>query len=858
MARLVLLLLLFSHLSSFSQYPAIHENRPRIWADSTRFTWLQNNLGTLECGSTYSDFRYRYDHYWITDPQLYLVGNDSALWTWDWSSQYAANQAAFTAFLQKITNETVMLNRCVFILNRFIHTIDTIHFQNMEWYTKETFLRGLSDAGGTILDWCYSSLPADKRQRLARSLFKLDKEFMATYILSSAGTSYVSSHNAYNSVQTMQNAIVLYDADGLDQAKLDSVVTWFYMLNDKWNNGFFPCYGYYRNTNGGWNWGAAYAMWSLTDQFKLFDNMLFGTTKNYYTDLPWVLNSINQYWYFIQPNLYSIHLGDGVTNFWADNVVYRHATVFRDPRSMWLSQTYSQPQYLTWTYPVFIKLLYKDFSLPTVPKPDPPHFWLSDKVGLAVARTSWDSAGTMVWFFNSRSKKASHEHRDNNSFAVYKNGPLLIDAGFYDSYGSTHFMNYYTRTIAHNTVCVFDTTDHYYYGTTPVSNDGGQIWSDPLQNYNNIFEPHFQRGRWILYSNGNDYQYCVADAALSYDSIKVSRFVRRFLYYKSDKILLLDHLVINNQAHLTRKVQWILHSNAQPVMTGDMVSSPVPGHLEVFNGNDYMISNGSGNAAVRTLIPQSTLTRRIGGTGWEYWVNGTNYPPSFTPDTIYSTAGQWRIEVTPQTTKDTMLFLHSIKLGDYVSPSVAGGLAKQNAFTVGADWEDNLFFFNSKGLTNTSYHKMDTVEGDRTVDLFVADLLPSKPYNILVDSLAVLAVTTDTSGIITCSLSLDNGFHRIEVVENTVGLDAEKPERPRIFIFYPNPVRENLVLIPANTGKEAIEVGFFDSHGRLIRSIRLKKKATISLKGMAAGMYLIHGKRGNEVQVEKLQVNIMQ
>ena len=326
----------------------------------------------------------------------------------------------------------------------------------MEWYAKETFLRGLSDAGGTTLDWCYLSLPADKRQRLAQSLFKLDKEFMATYILSGSGTSYVSSHNALNCVQTMQDAIVLYNADGLNQAKNDSVMNWFQVIYDKWNNGFFPCYGYYRNTSGGWNWGAAYAMWSLTDQFKLFDNMLFGTTKNYYTDLPWVLNSINQYWYFIQPNLYCIHLGDGITNLWADNVVYRHASVYQDPRSRWLAQTYSQPQFMTWTYPVFVKLLDKDFTLPAVAKPDPPHFWLSDKVGLAVARTSWDSAGTMVWFFNSWSKKASHEHRDNNSFAVYKNGPLLIDAGYYDSYGSSHFINYYTRTIAHNNICILE------------------------------------------------------------------------------------------------------------------------------------------------------------------------------------------------------------------------------------------------------------------------------------------------------------------------------------------------------------------------------------------------------------------
>jgi len=855
MRRLCCLLLLLLPITVFSQYPSIHSNRPRIWADSLRFAWIRNNMASGECGSAYTDFRFRYDNYWITDPQLYLAGNDSTVWTWDWSSQYAANEAVFTAFLQKITNEALMLKRCVFITNRFIHTIDTIHFQGMEWYAKETFLRGLSDAGGTILDWCYSSLPPEKRQRLAQSLFRLDREFMATYIVSSAGTSYVSSHNAYNCVQTMQNAIVLYNADGLNQAKRDSVVNWFNLIYDKWNNGFFPCYGYYRNTNGGWNWGAAYAMWSLTDQFKLFDNMLFGTTKNYYTDLPWVLNSINQYWYFIQPNLACIHLGDGVTSLWADNVVYRHASVYQDPRSMWLAQTYSQPQYMTWTYPVFIKLMYKDFTLPSVTRPDPPHFWLSDKVGLAVARTSWDSAGTMVWFFNSWSKKASHEHRDNNSFAVYKNGPLIIDAGYYDSYGSGHFMNYYSRTIAHNNICVFDTMDVYNYGSTsPVSNDGGQIWSDPLTNYNSIFDPHFQRGRWIHYAEGGNYQYCAADAALSYDSLKVSRYVRRFLFYKSDMILILDHLGIKNPAHRTRKVQWILHSKERPLLSGAQVSAPVPGHLEVYDGTDYSISNGAGNASVRTLIPSGTRTRLIGGTGWEYWVNGTNYPTSVPPDTLIATPGKWRIEVTPQSMHDTMVLLHSIKLGDAASPSEPGGIPKQNVFSVGTDWENTLFFFNARGMTGTNYHCMEAVAGSRTVDLFAADLMPSKSYFILVDSLTALAVATDTSGILNTSLSLGSGFHRVEISENSVGTSETAAGTVSLVTFFPNPSREKLTLVPVCASKGEIEIKLYDSGARLLKTLELKRKTIMNIKGLPPGTYVLRARRANEVQTEKVGI----
>lgn len=107
-------------------------------------------------------------------------------------------------------------------------------------------------------------------------------------------------------------------------------------------------------------------MWSLVDQFQLFENMRIGTDKNFYTDLPWVQNSINQYVYFIRPDNKSIHIGDGQTSLAPDRVMFLHAKIYNDPRSLWMSQYYSQSQFMQWTIPKFNKLLYKDFNMPTV------------------------------------------------------------------------------------------------------------------------------------------------------------------------------------------------------------------------------------------------------------------------------------------------------------------------------------------------------------------------------------------------------------------------------------------------------------------------------------------------------------
>ena len=838
-------------------FPDIHFNRPRIWADSSRFSCLQSNIFSGECGATYTDFKYRYDNYWITDPQLYLAGSDSSLWTWNWTSVYARDEALYTAFLFRLNGDNLSFTRCIYILNRYCDCIDTIHFSTMEWYAKETLLRTLSDAGDLILDWCYNSLSIAKRQRLAQSIFKMNREFMATYIVSSAGNSYVSSHNAYNSVQTMQNVITLYQADGLSISKLDSVWNWYTILYTKWTTGFLPVYGYYRNENEGWNWGAAYAMWSLTDQFKLFDNMRIGTTKNFFTDLPWVLNSINQYWYFNQPDYTCIHLGDGVTTMYGDNVIYRHASLFQDPRSMWMSQFFSQQLFMTYTWPVFNKLFYKDFSLPVVSKPDPPLDWLSDKVGLSVSRTSWDSTSTLVWFFNSWSKKASHEHADNNSFAIYKYVPLIIDAGYYDLYGSTHFKNYYTRTIAHNSVCVYDSAEHYFYGSEPVSNDGGQIYSPPMMTYNDIFAPQFQRGTWILYGAGNGYCYNIADATLSYDSTKLDRFTRRLLYFRPDKVVVLDHLHLKNVGVKQRVPKWIVHFTNQLSVNGTIISSTVPGHLETFTGRDYTMSRQGGNIAIRTLLPLSTETTRIGGTGYEYWVNNTNYPPSGSIDTVHATPGRWRLEVVPTQVTDTLVFLHTLKIGDTINPSFPGGTGQMNGSTIGADWESTLFFFNAKGDIGTDYHILTQIPGNRSVGIFAADLIPEHLFDILVDQAVIATFQSDSNGILQLQVGwLSSGDHIIEIEKNPGTLPAGETGKltTALFSVFPNPAGETLTFKVLHATGIILEFSLFTQQGTLIFSGKTRQKEVINVRHFAAGTYWIEAHNSAQRQVMKIVI----
>ncbi len=851
----MLLFCLFGVLNSTAQpFPSIHSARPRVQVDSSRFAWLRSNLTTGDVALTYNTVKNNYTAYWITDPLLYQVGSDTTLWTWDWNDRWAADQTLMMAFLYRLSPDTLQKKRCLYVIDHFMMLADTANFATMEWYTEETLLRQMSDAGDVLLDWCYDSIPSAQRQAFVQRIYSVNREFMNKYILSSAGTSYVASHNALNCVHTMQNAIALFNADGLTTLQNDTVLMWFDTLYNKWNDKLLPIYGYYRGTDGGWNWTAAYSMWSLTDQFKLFDNMLFGTTKNFYTDLPWVQNSINQYWYFMQPDNNCINWGDGGTSLTGDNVIYRHSAVYNDPRSNWLAQYYSTPAMLTWTMPYFRKLMYKDFTAPVVSKPSPPLDWLGVKSGLSVSRTSWDSSATLLWFFNSHSKRASHEHRDNNTFSLFRYKPLLIDAGDYDLYGSSHFMNYYTRTIAHNSICVFDSAEHYNFDATPVSNDGGQVYSPQMITFNDIFLPANQRGIWLRFAAGNNYSYSIADAALSYDTAKLDRFVRRIFYDKPDHILVLDHLHLRNTTTRQRDASFLLHFSNQPTMSGSVLGTAVPGHIITYNGQDYTASAGGGNIAIRTLLPAASNTTLVGGAGYQYWVNGNNYPPSGSPDTVFQTPGKWRIEVRPTATTDSLIFLHTIKIGDSANVAAAGGISEKNNYSIGVDWDNALYCFNAEGDTMCDYHVLNSVTGNRNVSVVGCDLMRATLYNVKINGIVVASATTDTNGVIRATVAIPSGVNVVEIIHANLAGEIVQNNSSADYKLFPNPASDKVFIRGIKgVGEEPVSVIVFNSNGETMMAKEGWTEHWMPLS-LPAGNYLVSISNGKSAQILKMVI----
>ena len=72
---------------------------------------------------------------------------------------------------------------------------------------------------------------------------------------------------------------------------------------------------------------------------------------------------------------------------------------------------------------------------------------------------------------------AKHDHLDAAHLVVYHKGYLAIDAGAdYTDTESPHYLNHYRRTIAHNTVLVYQPGERFFWSENrwPAANDGGQ------------------------------------------------------------------------------------------------------------------------------------------------------------------------------------------------------------------------------------------------------------------------------------------------------------------------------------------------------------------------------------------------
>jgi hypothetical protein len=360
--------------------------------------------------------------------------------------------------------------------------------------------------------------------------------------------------------------------------------------------------------------------------------------------------------------------------------MYSLAKRYQDPRAQWLAEEIeAQGLGYILSYDRWKIIVEKDTNLTAQSPAGLPDSWYFQTIGTVYMRSGWDyseSSDDVYAVFRCEKYPPGHTHAHQNHLFIARGNDLLaIDSGTYDFSVSSHHFNYFERTIAHNTITVYDPSETTFGSH---SNDGGQI--PPSEHVHGVFcgdasLPVRDRGHIASYRNNDVFTYAIGDATKAYASYKLDLFTRDVVWVKPNTFVILDRVHATSASY---EKKWLLHSLNEPQISGDTA----------------VIQEGDSKLFVRTIMPSPFQMTKIGGAGHEFDVNGVNYAPSGGADSDH---GAWRIEVRPTTSAEEHLFLHVL----YVADASMGSMPAVDPITtddvVGVEIEGNVVVFSRSG-----------------------------------------------------------------------------------------------------------------------------------------------------------------
>jgi len=274
-----------------------------------------------------------------------------------------------------------------------------------------------------------------------------------------------------------------------------------------------------------------------------------------------------------------------------------------------------------------------------------------DGTGMVFWRTGWDQGETFI-FFKCGNYFDDHGHFDQGHLEVFRRKPLLIEAGFYDSFGGSHWTNFFHKTIAHNSILA----------TNPAraGDEGGQrVFSNQseatLESY--LANPVNETGDILDYRDNPAWAYVAAEFSKAYPAGVMERVVREVAWVAERYLVVVDNVRLADSS-LKPKVLW--HYPVRPLVE--------PGR--------FTVADGGGRATVTVLAPAGAVIDTV----QEYRI-GPDYWPPANPLPEY---GVGRVEVSLASTgaKDYR-FVEVIDVADEgVTPGVVSLTTDDQAGTI--------------------------------------------------------------------------------------------------------------------------------------------------------------------------------
>lgn len=319
-----------------------------------------------------------------------------------------------------------------------------------------------------------------------------------------------------------------------------------------------------------------------------------------------------------------------------------------------------------------------------------------------------------------------HQHYDQNSFTLRKYGDLALDSGVYSGDGrSYHDVNYYVRTIAHNTLVVYNPAEDLSAARPDASsNDGGQRTMYPASrspqniSYFDQYSVQYHTASIKRFEDSSRYTYALGDATAAYNNpaynqtmdtgltgnvAKVKRFQREFVYLRPrspggrDFLVLFDRVGVTKPAFSGKNTKLLFHTLRQPTVNGTP-KTVSPGETLYANPSLVTADSGGGKLFIKTLLPTRRNIRRVGGRAVKaFWVFGENYDwqweanePQPRPVTDFDNIpyGEWRVELEPADTALNHNFLNVLYPAKKGTTAMPGTTLITGAGVSGAQIDD--------------------------------------------------------------------------------------------------------------------------------------------------------------------------
>ncbi len=347
---------------------------------------------------------------------------------------------------------------------------------------------------------------------------------------------------------------------------------------------------------------------------------------------------------------------------------------------------------------LYHELLWYDPDPRLQPLSEAPLLIVAPAAGRAMLRADWSDLGTWLGF-NCGPHFAEPQHLDAGSLVIYRQGMLLPPGGAYDGPVSQHALNYAIRSLAQNTIQIYDHEEYSWYDMREgpqkrgfYANDGGQrAWALFDQQGRPTAQAPWTASGWDsgpapwsqlgeiyqvagieAWDNQKSFAYVRGQATRAYQGStgKASRVVRHVFHLRPggtddsesrEVVAVVDDIVLERENAIVR---FVLHSQERPEVQAQM-TSPGPGRAQG-EGKRLRLTAGPSRLEIIDLVPGGSRIRLFGVAGTaDAWVGDHNYParpPAVNP-------APWRTDMEPLDQKGRVRpLVHALLPDDAGSP----------------------------------------------------------------------------------------------------------------------------------------------------------------------------------------------